>query len=756
MWAISYFILGIVGGTIWADGLYSSFFIYTFILLISIGILIFSTKKWVYLFFIAFIALGSFRLLYHPVEMENQYFNGSISLRGTVVSKQESTYNQAFVLDHVSIINKETRQLLKSKVKLICKTGEKFSLGDTLIIEGKVKDRTKAYNPSDLDYTLYLKSQGVVREVELKKVLEVNPNKRILYTLRDQMNHQIERLFQGRDDGVVHTLIMGEDAYLNAETENMYQILGIAHLLAISGLHMGIIAGLLGFVLGYMGCSYNVRHGLTIVGIWSYSLLAGMSVSIVRSSIMFTIMLVVRILWEEEDAPISLALAAFGVLLINPFQLYQVGFQLSFVAVVGILLYQNIYAYLKHEREWAKKKLRYVKYILPSLSITVCITPIMAYHFYEIPVLGVFLNLLVIPLFGVMLPLIFITIGMSFITFPISMLLVSSLLGLLEIIKLVGNRLIQLPFATWIVGRPSPLIILFYYGLCLLVILKINKSSLLKIGYVALIGLSFLIGLENLRYRDQMEITQLYVGQGDATIMTTPEHKLIMIDSGPEQSGKKIENYLKYKGEDEIDVAIISHPHEDHIGGLIYLIESGYKIKQVIYGPSLENNPYKVRLEKLCNEKNIPLNTFYAGDKVSVGAINLEVLSPYKQATYGDDNEDSLVCLLRYNRFEVLFTGDIGSGVEENMIDDLIDIDVLKVAHHGSKYSTSTKFLEKVRAEYGMISAGVHNRYGHPHTLTLERLKEQNIQIKCTDKQGALFIRTDGKQYTIQSQIQEE
>ena len=756
VWAVSYFILGIVGGTIWAEGLYSSFFVYSFILILSVGVLIFYTNKWIYISLVAFIALGSFRFLYHPVEVENQYFNKHIVLSGTVISKLENPYNEAFVLDSVSILNKEKNQPVKSKVKLICKQDEKFNLGDRIVIKGKVKDRSKVYNPSDLDYTLYLKSQGIVREVEVKQVLSVHSNQKFLYTLREQMNNRIERLFKGRDDGIVHTLIMGEDVYLDAETENMYQILGIAHLLAISGLHMGIIASLLAFVLGYMGCGYTLRNGLSIVGIWSYSVLAGMSVSIVRASIMFTIMLVVRMLWEEEDMPISLALAAFVVLLINPFQLYQVGFQLSFVAVVGILLYQTIYSYLKHEKEWKKDKLCYLKYILPSLSITVCLAPIMAYHFYEIPVLSIFLNLLVIPLFGIMIPLIFITIGISFIMPSISMLLVNSILSMLEGIKIVGTRLAQLDFATWIVGRPSMFVIIFYYGLCMLVILKLKKVSALKIGYALILGISFFIGLESFSHRGQMEITQLYVGQGDCTIITTPGRKVVMIDSGPEQARKKVENYLKYKGVNTIEVAIISHAHEDHIAGLIYLIESGYKVKQVIWGPSIEENPYKVQLEQLCSEKNIPLNTLYAGDKVALGQVTLEVLSPYKQATYGDANEDSLVCLLKYNAFEALFTGDIGSIVEERLIEDLTDIDVLKVAHHGSKYSTSIKFLEKVRAEYGMISAGVHNRYGHPHPLTLERLKEQNLEIKCTDKQGAIFIRTDGKQYTVQSQIQEE
>lgn len=739
---------------------YHSFLIYGLIVLGSNLVIIHYTKKWAYMLLIIMMGIGSISMQMHPVSKEQFLEGEQVTLKGIIIDEAETAFNQVLILDQVINVQKDKAVALRSKIKVITNDQEDFHLGETVLIQGKVNPLPKQYNPSDFDYGLYLKSQGIVNEVKLQQVIKRWPYKGVLYKIREKVRMQIEYIFKGQDDGLVSALVIGEDGDLNADTKALYEQLGIAHVLAISGLHMSIIAGGIWWLLGFMNLNYEMRNWMSLISIWSYSILVGMGVSVMRASIMLTVMLIVRSLWEEDDLLSSLALAALIILIGNPFQLYQVGFQLSFTALLGTAFYQSIYRFIKHECGCTKSVLKICRILLPSICIGFFISPVIAYHFYEVPLLSVLLNVLLVPVFGFLLPLIFIVLLLSMVMPGISFLLAYSILGCLEGIKSIGAFLTTLPYATLIVGRPSGLLLILYYGMLCLIGFNLNNIWRNRNYYLmGAAGLVLLIGLLNTE-GSSVDITHLYVGQGDCTVVTTPKGKVLLIDSGPEQSGKKVESYLKYKGKRQVDLAVVSHPHEDHIGGLIDLIEAGYPVKAVMWQvPDHLEDDYVFILTKLCKANKIPIYKGYTGNEVRIDDVCLQVLWPYKDADYSNANEASLVCVLKYGEFEELFTGDIGFATEkylENDLDDLGDLEILKVPHHGSSYSSSSKFLEKLSVEYGMISAGVRNLYGHPNRLTLERLKEQQIEIMRTDIQGALFIRTDGKQYTVQSQIQEE
>lgn len=756
VWMVMCLILGLIGGMIRENTSYHSFFMYMFIVVIGLFVYMYHIKRWVYLSLILIVAVGSISMQIHPVVTEQLAEGEEVILKGRIIDKGATPFHTVFLLDQVQQFQNNKITSLKSQIKVLTNNSKELHLGEEILIKGQVKPLTKQYNPSDFDYDRYLKSQGIINEVQLEKILKKWPYKGIRYKVKEQLQRQIELLFKGQDDGLVSALVLGEKGVLNPDTKLLYEQLGIAHVLAISGLHMSVIALSIGWLLGRMNFNYTWRNILSVIGIWGYSLLVGTSVSVTRASIMLTVMLIVRVLWEEEDLLSSLALAAFIILILNPFQLYQVGFQLSFMALLGVAFYQALYQFFKHECRWYQSRLKLLHFFLPTLCISVFSMPILAYHFYEISLLGVVLNVLIIPLFGILVPLILITLLLSILAPPLTLFFVYSILAFLESIKSLGEGLVSVPFVTIITGRPSSLFYIMYYGGLGIMSLKVKQVWNKKMDYLIGLGIVLVLG-GLLRQQDLMEIAHLYVEQGDCTVVTMPDGKTLLMDSGPKQSGKKVESYLKFKGKRQVDLVILSHPHEDHIGGLFYLIEQGYKIKAVM-GAVLEGQEAEdiLKLKKLCEENNIPMYEGYRGNKVQIEDISLKVLWPDKEMVYSNLNESSLVCLLKYGAFEELFTGDIGFETEEILAYDIEDIEVLKVPHHGSRYSTSSKFLEKLGAEYGMISVGVRNFYGHPNQSTLERLKENDTQIRRTDTQGALFIRTDGKQYTVQTHMQEE
>ena len=756
VWMVMCLILGLIGGMIRENTSYHSFFMYMLIIVIGLFVYMYHTKRWIYIGLILIMAVGSISMQIHPVVTEQLAEGEQVILKGRIMDKGETPFYTVFLLDQVQQLQNNKIIPLKSKIKVLTNNSQELHLGEEILIKGQVKPLVKQYNPSDFDYGMYLKSQGIINEVQLEKIIKKWPYKGVRYKVKEQLQRQIELLFKGQDDGLVSALVLGEKGVLNPDTKILYEQLGIAHVLAISGLHMSVIALSIGWLLGRMNFNYTWRNILSVIGIWGYSLLVGTSVSVTRASIMLTVMLIVRVLWEEEDLLSSLALAAFIILMLNPFQLYQVGFQLSFMALLGVAFYQALYQFFKHECRWHQGKLKLVRLFLPTLCMSVFSMPILAYHFYEVSLLGLVLNVLIIPLFGVLVPLILITLLLSILALPLTSFFVYCVLAFLESIKSIGESLVNVPFATMITGRPSSLFYIMYYGGLGIVSLRVKQVWNKKIDYLIGLGTVLILG-GLLRRQDLMEITHLYVGQGDCTVVTMPNGKTLLMDSGPKQSGKKVESYLKFKGKKQVDLVILSHPHEDHIGGLLYLMEQGYQIKAVMGAiPKGQEDEHMLELKKLCEENNIPLYEGYKGNKVQIEDISLKVLWPDKEMVYSNLNEASLVCLLKYGAFEELFTGDIGFETEEILEPDIEDIEVLKVPHHGSRYSTSSKFLEKLGAEYGMISAGVRNFYGHPNQSTLERLKENDTQIRRTDTQGALFIRTDGKQYTVQTHMQEE
>ena len=243
-----------------------------------------------------------------------------------------------------------------------------------------------------------------------------------------------------------------------------------------------------------------------------------------------------------------------------------------------------------------------------------------------------------------------------------------------------------------------------------------------------------------------LQVHFIDVGQGDSTLIITPDKKTVLIDAGDEQHSSRTTGYIKSQGIDKLDLVIATHPDADHIGGMDKVIKNfdiGMFSMPLV---SKDTKQYKEIKKELKNKKlkNKPL---YTGDGLSIGKdVKLQILSPQKNKTYSDTNEYSIVARLLYKEVSFLFMADATMENEIAIINDFDDIraDVLKLGHHGSSTSTSDYFLGKVNPSIGVISCGKNNKYGHPHKEVMNLLEKYNIIIFRTDKQGSIVLKSDG------------
>ncbi|MCI8407673.1 MAG: MBL fold metallo-hydrolase [Lachnospiraceae bacterium] len=328
---------------------------------------------------------------------------------------------------------------------------------------------------------------------------------------------------------------------------------------------------------------------------------------------------------------------------------------------------------------------------------------------------------------------------------------------ILQLYELLCNIFLQLPYSIITVGRPDKVSCILYYGG--FVLFLVCYSCCQKKWAVF-----FCIGMLGIFYSPNpscLTVTMLDVGQGDGILIENVTGKTFFIDGGStsiKQLGKyRISPCLKSKGISTIDYACVTHMDEDHISGLVELMENcdttgNTKINHLVLpDTSLRDEPYQ-NMVALAASKNIPVIYLKKGDKLRDGDLKFTCLHPYPEFATDNRNNYSTVLWMQYKNMDMLFTGDVSDEGEEIIIDNgLPECEVLKAAHHGSKYTNSEKLLEQVLPKYAIISAGEDNRYGHPHSEALERLEAVGAKIFCTINCGAIELQTDGKKFRVSS-----
>jgi competence protein ComEC len=554
-------------------------------------------------------------------------------------------------------------------------------------------------------------------------------------------------------------MLLGEKYLLDEEIKQLYQQNGIAHVLAISGLHVSLIGMFIFHLLKKLKFPITLATFLSIFFIYSYGVLTNFSVSTNRAVVMMVVMLLSALIGKTYDMLSAMALSALLILLQNPLQILSAGFLLSYGAVIGIAILLPCLLKIFPTKNFLLSSL------LISISAQATTTPLVLYFFYQFPVYGILTNLIILP-FVTVLTLISILAGIAGIIYlPIGIFLIGGSNYILKFYEWVCRTGSNMPGNLITLGRPNWLLILLYLSFLLLFLWAVKRYGK---KYVVLILIVAPIMLFLPDKNVGLEITMLEVGQGEAIFMQSDKGNNYLIDGGSSNVSKvgiyRLQPFLMSQGVGELDYAIITHSDKDHISGLKELIEREQIIINNLVLPKIaEKDEAYIELETLSKEKGITIQYIREGDVILDGDIRIVCLHPRPDYIPSSSNAYSTVLSITYGEFDMLLTGDLEKDGEKELIKLLenpeyrannairpaTDYDILKVAHHGSKYSTFEEFLQIVQPEISIISCGEDNSYGHPHEELIERLYRVGSEIKITYEYGAITIRTDGKKLEI-------
>lgn len=646
-----------------------------------------------------------------------------------------------------------------------------YRYGQKTIVYGRLLKPRDSRNPGEFDYAGYLRNKGIFGIVNVsakenlifgnkRKTGFLSPVQKI-EKMKYSFSANIRKKFSGQECELLKGLLLGEREGLEPEIKEEFARSGILHILAVSGLHVGFVIFFLGLAVGLFRFPNAIKYVIIILGIIGYVYLTGARAPVLRASLIAGIILLGIITERRVDMLNSLGAAGLILLLFRPDDLFSASFQLSFTAVFGIIFIIQMFTesfggrLKKMPRSYRLSLFkRYVLLpLLVSFSIVVFISPVSGYYFSRISPIAVIVNIAVVPLTGLVIGLGFTSLLLGYISPVLCEPLNAVLHLLLKSIILIAEKASTVPFAFVDVSRETVLIVIIGYILVYFTSREIKRGRRNRIIVYMMIFLNVLLWDRIIFHPPgRMKVVFFDVGQGDSAFLKMPDNSYILIDGGRKgfsfDAGLyAIIPYLKRNGIGSIDRIILSHPDADHIGGIPAVIENVSAGTVYIPDADKESGIYD-KLNALIENKKIPRKTISGGMQIGKSQYyRIYVLHPPENYNTEDVNDLSLVVKVVYGDCEFLFTGDIGFEPENILAryDGFLESDVLKIAHHGSRFSTSENFLQMIKPRYAIISVGEYNLYNLPNPMIIERLQRNGIQIARTDRSGAAVFETDGK-----------
>ena len=616
-------------------------------------------------------------------------------------------------------------------------------------------------NPGEFSYENFLKKKRVFSKGYLEGDLSFRGKnnfniKSILIKIKIDILNKINENISFPYNNIIKALLLGERKNLPENWEEKFTLSGTNHLLAISGLHIGFILIILLQITKIFNISnLKLKNLLITIILFVYICLTGFRSSVFRAGFLAIFYLWARVLNREADIFNIMALTASINLLVKPYSLFEIGFQLSYIVLLTIILWNP-----------------YLKKIFPqpltvSISAQLGSLAITSYYFNLITPIGIITNLWAIPLTGLIIMV------------SIFSLLIGSIFSFLfNYLNLILRLLLSLLYrgmeytarfslGSFEIATPDlKLVLLFYFVLFFspflfkkrsIKILKRKNNFHRKIFIVLLI---LVLIFNNISKSDNnLEIIFFSVGQGDSILLNLPTSEKILIDGGgkagfdSDQGEIVLLPYLKHRGIKKLDLGIITHFDTDHALGIISLLKKD-KLKAVLIPEGHAENYLYKKTVSLALKNGIKIYRAKRGDNIKNGKVSLSILHPFLENNYlvRNKNNNSIVIKLKYHNFSLLLTGDLEREGEMKLVNsgDNLKSKILKLGHHGSKSSSSELFLKKVKAKEAIICVG-ENNYGHPAKSVIERTNNFGMRKWITKDNGAVIIKTDGYSYSIES-----
>lgn len=709
-----------------------------------------------------------------PFNLEKIYSTVSeCKIVGVIVEEQkESEYYYKYVLKVEKLYcgNKSIPQLKNSKILLKIKKGKSniednsLIVGNEILIDTEIQLPSGARNYGGYDYKLYLKTLGIyaIAETEISSIKIVQYKKfslidEFIYKTKNKIISNLNEILSSDVQGLAIGILLGDSKFISDDIKQNFKQSNLSHILAVSGAHVSYI------IIGLTKClkkvDKRVQKITLIVFLLFFIKLTGATSSVTRAGIMGILVLVAQICKRKSDVLNNISISCFIILLINPYSLFNLGFQLSYAGTLGIILFYdilygivekvhkkiNINCNIKLLNMVSDKLINYVLTTLTvSISANILIMPIMIYKFNNFSLIFLISNLLVSGLFGIIMFLGFLIIIISFLSINIAGLL-SPLLELFLNLLVLGSKISNsLNFLNITVPTPKLVELIFIYLLIFIIRqMYLNNKKLYKKILLIAVLIYFTCTIFSCIFsflNPSMKIHFVDVGQGDCSLIITQQNKKILIDGGGSNTGFDVGEqillpYLLDRKILELDFVLISHFDSDHCKGAFTVLEN-MKVKNVcVSKKGQESENYEFFLEIVKNRK---LNVIYVqpGDILTIDKFTkLEILwTGSNEITDNIINNYSITCKLIYNNVKVLFTGDIEALAEKKIANiynlQQLNCDILKVAHHGSKTSSIDEILNKIKPKIALIGVGVNNNFGHPNKDVINRL----MQLRSTNK----------------------
>lgn len=590
---------------------------------------------------------------------------------------------------------------IKAKEKLLItykyqdKEFNNLSYGDKIKAKGTLITPSKNTNQNTFNYQKYLYYKKIYYLVEATSINKIANNNNYLYTIKNTLYQKIDKL---KSSNYIKTLLFCDNT-LSKEIKESYRINGISHLFSVSGMHINFFVSIIYLYLNKITYNKRIKYLITNIFIITYLILFPSS-SLLRSTVM-SILYSINYLLKLKIKKIDILLLTLGVsLLINPFIIYDLGYIYSYTITFFLVLSSST----------LKKKNKINKIIYISLLSFLVSIPITIYNSYEINIISILLNIILVPIISIIiLPLTILTY-----IFPILDSILYLFTNTLETISLFISKI---NITKIIFPKPSLLIIVLYY---IIFLLSYQNKKYFYLNIILLIIIYIYPYLNS-----NFEVVMFEVGEADCHLIKYPYNKnTILIDTGKNEY--KIKNevipYLKSIGIKKIDYLIITHGDLDHIGGSITLINN-FQVKNVILNKGTFTDIEKELIKNL-NKKKIPY-------QININKINLSNHTIYllNNTKYNNENDNSIITYFTYQKYKFLYMGDASITTEDNLLENynLNNISILKVGHHGSNTSSSKDFISQINPSISLISVGENNIYHHPNKEVINNLSKSRI-----------------------------